>query len=406
MKYKLVSGLALTTSLFAVGCGGSGLGSASMDTGGSLAAPTAAGSRSASATLGAYVTSTANPQFAHFWVRVFSVSAVSATGSTPLFTSNSGNVIDLVTLVDNKGQRFDFLGKAPVANQSFSSLKLQLSRTVSVVPVGQKKASSKLLSATLTDAANASASDISIALNPPVSPATKQNLVIDFNLKAWSLDAGGNFVPAVQRGNDLTIGNKDRDNAEDFEGNVSALAGTAPAISFTLGTLAVTTDANTIIFNANGAANPALANGERVEVTGPVVNGTIAATQIKIENVQAAQNLAEVVGTVSALNAGAGTITLTVVRADHFVPTSATVNVVVTASTKFLLEKGGAVAEADFFAALASAPANTTIEADGTFDGTNFNATFIKAETEGPDDHGHHGGGSGGGGSDDGGGHH
>jgi len=280
---------------------------------------------------------------------------------------------------------FAFLHKAGVPAQTFTSVKVRLARTTTMISTGQTKGVQRQFIKDLNDPRNTTVTAITTTLkNPLVVSSPNQKLVVDMNIKSWAIDSKGTIRPSMQQGSEAGSDDPGQQESEDFGGVISGLTGTDPAFSFTLGNLTVATDVNTKIFNSDGSPNPALANDENVEVKGVVVNGVLTASEIKIEvgDGHGDNNEgAKAQGIASSLDATAGTLTLTIQEAEGFVPGGTTVPVVTSATTQYVLS-GASATEADFFAALAVAPVDTQIEVEGSFDGTNLNATFIKAEIE------------------------
>lgn len=95
------------------------------------------------------------------------------------------------------------------------------------------------------------------------------------------------------------------DDSDDVKGLVSALAGTCPNLTFTVGAIAVTTDGTT---EFRGTPCEALVNGARVDVQGtPQADGSIVATKVDIKLGED-----EVRGAISGLSGTCPTLTFTV----------------------------------------------------------------------------------------------
>jgi hypothetical protein len=330
--------------------------------------------------------------FDHVWVNVKQVALVGASGDRLLFDDPEGRLIDLKTLRDAAGRRFNLLSNRAVSSGHYSGIRVVVDSNLSVFTAG---------SSTATDATFEGSTGPTTTMNlnfaSPRELRGGSNLIVDFDLSRWTLNGNvvsatdGQFLNIVE---DSRVDDPLRHELDDYHGMVSSVTGAAPTQTFTLSrgssTLQVTTDANTSIYNENGAPSPVLANGERVEVTGVFSTATnsLLATTIKIEN-EDEVNEDEVKGQITATSSTDGTLTIDVIRASGFVPETSTLTIQAGANTRYFSDTGVVLTRDEFFA---HATTNGFVEAEGTVNGGVFTATKIKLEDEVGHHEGHHGG--------------
>lgn len=357
--------LAAFCAALVAGCGGGG-GSAS---GGSAG------------TLGVFVTDAFSDDYDQVWITIRRVELLSASGQTEtVFDDPAGRVINLKSLRDAAGQRFAFLGNARASAQIHSQVRVTIGSAVTLFARGS----------TTGQSVPATTSVITFPLTSPRNLASgNDDLVIDFDLAGFVV-ANGAVAPALREGGRNGLDDPARGVNEDFKGTIAGLSGTAPNFTFTLAlpgqsSFTVETNANTAIFNSNGAPNPTLANGRTVEVRGTFNAATnrLVATEVKIEDEPGQDNEPEVRGAPSAVNAGAGTFVVTVGQAVGFVPVQTTVNVVTTPGTVFRASGGLTLARDEFFARLPAAP---EVEVEGVYDPATNTLTARKAKIENPNE--------------------
>lgn len=395
MNTKTIGGLAALSTLVLAGCGGGG-GIDNLSGLNNNTNTNAGGTVAKAPNVIAFATSTPNTKFSHAWATIYQVDLVNSAGSTRVFYDAAGRAVDLVTLKDAAGQKFDFLGKGTAASTTFTSAKVSMSKKTTLIAAGQTRGTQREFEKVLDDPKNPTRTLVTVPMDNGVAGTPVQKVVLDLNLRGWSILTNGTVHAAMKRGGTTGVEDPGRQITEDFKGLISALSGTAPDQRFNIGNLAVQTNADTNIANNNGAPNPALANGQKVEITGKLVNNVLLASSVKIEVEHAIEGEAEVKGTASNLDASEGTLTVTITDAKGFTPTATTIPVTSSSTTKFILGDA-AVTQAEFFAALAAAP-TTEIEAEGALNNGALAATILKAENEneneneGEDDGGHHGG--------------
>jgi hypothetical protein len=374
ISWLAIAGLAAVL----VGCGSGGGGSSS---GGG------------STQVGVFVTDSFREDYSHVWATIFSVDLIdSNNNAVNVFSDSTGVIIDLKTLRDANGQRFAFLSTATIPAGTYTKVQVTLAPSLNLIPVGQTTGTTLQLDASLPRDANGNAI-VTFNLPAPRQISGSDDVVVDFDLANFRILLG-KIVPSLKEGGKTGLNDKNRHEEEIYEGTVSGLSGTAPNFTFTLTrgnrSVTVTTDVNTVIFNANSAPSPTLANGKRVHVTGKfdTTTSTLAATSIKIQSDQQAEH-PELKGTASNINSAAGTFDVTVSKTHGLVPKNAVVHIVTTTDTVFRGGSGVLMTSTDFFAALT---AGANVEAEGTFDAntSTLTATRVKLDDENEGEHGGH----------------
>jgi len=325
------------------------------------------------------ITDSFREDFAHVWATIYHVELVPQAGTNNganvvLYDNPTGIQIDLKTLRDSTGARFSFLGSNTIPAGTYTAITVTVGPTMQLFKNGVATGSPLTVDTTLPKDANGNPILTDTFKTPKTFGAsTTNNLIVDFNLANFIV-RGSNVIPSIQDGDPTGVGDPNRHNPCGYQGTVSNLSGTSPALTFTLtyangSTATVTTTASTALFGAT------LANGSVVNVTGTLDTTTqmLVATEVDVKPtgtaVQAPQGAN---GTASALNATAGTFTLTVNRANGFTPAQTTVNVVTTSTTTYRSDAGATLAEADFFTALTT---TTTVSVRGTYDATSNTLT-------------------------------
>ena len=380
-RFISLSGLAV---LFAVaGCGGGG-------------GATIGGGGVGSGRLAMFATDNMNANYESVWVKIYKIDLVGSAGTVNGFSDPAGKIIDLKTLRDATGARFSFLSETTIPAGTYTKTSVQMDKALRIVKTGAANAEDRQFAAAFDDPSAAGKTVAGFEFSAPKSLGTSSDdFVVDFDLSKWNDD--GTFVtPVVTDGTHSGVDDVNRQEDEDFKGNISSFAGTSPNFTFDLRgshdqLLKVTTDAGTAIFNGNGAANPVLSNGVSVEIRGvfDTVSNTFEATSIKIENGGGGgDDSAQAQGAPKNIDAVAKTFSVDASEGEGFIPAATLVPVTVSASTKFF-SHGGVVLTTDaFFTALATAP---IVEVDGTYDAATNTIVASKCKL----DSGEHGGGGG-----------
>lgn len=372
--------LSLAASLVA-GCGGSSGG----------------GGGSAPGKVAVYVTDSLGSND-HVWVTIHKIVVNSDSASQTVYDDAAGKVVDLASLRDSRGSKYNFFALSGLKSGSYKSASVTMAKALTLVPKGSLTGTSREFADQFDDGAGKSKVTFGFK-NPRLLGQSDPTLAIDFDLQNWNL-VGGKVVPLIKESDGSGLGQEDRHQHDDYHGKVSALTGTAPDQQFTLNgpngsSITVTTDSKTVVYRRNGDPNPTLAISQNVEVRGAFMSttGVLKADSIKIEGGTSSSD--EVRGAPGAVNAGAGTFDVTVSGCHGFLPSGKVVHVVTTDATKFRASHGVTLTKDEFYAALATA---TNVEVEGAYDDATQTITASHAKIEDSDD------GSGGGGG--GGGHH
>lgn len=371
MKLMKITALSLVMGALALaGCGG-----------GSAGSSVVTGSR---ATI--LLTDSPREDYGHVWATIYHVELIPQDGSAPVvvFDNSAGVLIDLRTLRDASGARYSFLSSASVPAGTYTGVSVTVGSTMQLIKTGQTTGTSLTVDASVARDANGNAVIPVTFRSPKTISNTTTNVCIDFDLARFVI-AGSKILPFLVEGDGAGLSDPARHEKDDYHGTISGLAGTAPNYTFTLTmgngqTVAVTTTAATALYGA------ALADGARVEVEGTLdtTAQTLVATKLEVRGAGSSSDdlkTPRAAGTASALNASAGTFTLTIKRAGGFTVSGTTVNVVTNASTVFRGDKGATLAAADFYTALATTP-NVAVE--GTYDATTNTLTATKARAFDP----------------------
>lgn len=319
-----------------------------------------------------------------------------ASTSATIYDSAAGSTYDFKQLGDTSGSRFAFLANAVVANETYTQVRIVVGATMQIVPTGGTNANT--VNVVGDGPAAGGKVTITRTLATPVTFGVTDDFVLDFDLANFAI-AGSNVTPSIRRNSGSGLDDTARHESDDIKGTVSGLTGTVPNQQFTLTRLndsvTVFMDANTTVFNSNGASNPAVANGQVVEVYGlfNTARGGIVATRVKIEDGNGnGEDNDEAKGATSEVNGTLGTFRITYGTFFGFDPQGSFVKIETTANTVYRANSGAIISKGDFFAAIDE---TGLAEAEGTFNPTTNTllATKVKVEDEGT------GGGGGGGGA-------
>ncbi|MBS1723727.1 MAG: DUF4382 domain-containing protein [Armatimonadetes bacterium] len=210
--------------------------------------------------------------YSHVWVKIYGVDLHGAGGSQTLFSDPSGQAIDLTTLRDAQGAKFQFLGQANVAGGPFSSMSVKLDKNLTVFAKGSQSGVDKQFGDSF-DLAGKSVVTVQFQRPMPFGLADK-DLAVDFDLAHWT-ENGSKVTPVIALGNEAGLADSGRQVPSTYRGIVTNLTGTKPNQQFDLALLAggqfhVKTSSVTFIFFAGppSGIGPDLANGELVDVQG------------------------------------------------------------------------------------------------------------------------------------------
>ena len=346
--------------------------------GGGSGSSTALGSSSRAAVI---LTDSPREDYAHVWATIYHVELVPQTGGTAvvLFDDPTGRLIDLKTLRDSTGQRFSYLASATVAAGTYTGITVSVGTKMQLYRNGVAVGSPLTVDSSLPKDSSGHPMITDTFTTAKTLTAGTNNLVVDFDLASFTV-TGTTILPVIKDGDahGAGLGDPNRHNSDAYHGTVSNLTGTSPTLSFTLtrgsgSTVTVTTTAATTLYGVT--TTNALANGSIVEVTGTLDTTTQNLVATAIEVRPTTDSTVEHDGTcpphlsgaASALDATAGTFTVTVSMAHGFTPTGTTVNVVTNSTTVYRADAGTTETEAAFFTALAATP---TADVEGTYDAT------------------------------------
>ncbi|MFM7322153.1 MAG: DUF4382 domain-containing protein [Armatimonadota bacterium] len=308
-RWALAAMLAiLPFSMLATGCGGS-----------------KAGSR---APVAVYATDNFDSDYDQVWATVRKVELIDAYSSAfTVFDEPSGRQIDLAGLAQSDGGlQYAFLGTADLEVRTYTKVRVTMEPSMTVVPDGSTTGTVHELSDSLPRDKNGMVQMTFDLDTPRTMGKVADDVVVDFDLTKFEL-LHGRIVPFLQEGSRVDLSKLANQAPFDYHGSISDLAGTSSAMTFNLKqngrTMAVATDADTVVLQRESGDSKALANGARVEVYG-VCDRTqrkIIAQAIKIED---AANEAlypnEMRGVAVCENSTNKTVTMDIHRTEGFRP--------------------------------------------------------------------------------------
>jgi hypothetical protein len=326
-----------------------------------------------------------NKAFSHVWVTIDKVTLTGGSTTTTVFddTAAGGRVVDLRSLWNDQTNvpQFLLLGQASGSASDYTTVNVTLEPTATVVP-----ASGSSVTATFSGASG----PVNLSMSVPTSNSG-QSVVIDFNLSNWSLNGATLTATSgkyLSSGTTQGLTSPGQHVAYQYFGTVSNLSQSGSTESFTLsdGTHVVgtvDTSQSTVVYNANGAADPALADGEFVMVAGtfdPTTNA-IDASNISITPTGTKVSSPQLMGVVSADNPATGSLTIQPAFALGLLPAGTSTSVAVTSTTTFIDGSGVTDTESEFFSGITVG--TTQVEATGTLSGGVFQATSVKILAKG-----------------------
>lgn len=377
--YKWLSFMAFAAIAILIGCGGGGSGvggSNGVSNGGSNG-----GTGGGSGVLSVFLTDSYESEHDHVWVTVRQIDVVGSSGRATVFRDDAGRQLDLKSLRDATGGRFAFVSSSTVGSRTYSEAELTLSKDLGVVATGAEQTLTKEFSDSLDDGTGQV--KVKARLTPRNLGSGAQELVLDFDLKNFGVDDRGKVIPKIVEGSRSGLDDVARHESEDYHGTIANLSGIAPDLSFDLvtsyGTIGVSTNSETVVFNSAGVTSPSIQVGGRVEVGGVFVTGQriLAASSIKIEDASSSNDPHEVTGIPSQHNVDNGTFDVAVRSAHGFLPPGTRVTVQVTDATVFRTETGVLTDKATFFGRLGS---SGQVEVEGSMNGNTFRATKAKLD--------------------------
>ncbi len=362
-RFNRFQAVLMLLPFFAAGCGGGGGGSASV----------LPGDRTAEVAV--FATDSFRDDYDQVWVTIHKVELLNSAGQAETaFVDDAGRVLDLRTLRDAAGERFELLADGRVRPGTYSSVRVTIGESINAVPRGASAAQSIPIS---TDVPRDSSGRPTIQF-PLQSPRNLSgpggSIIVDFDLANFVL-AGGKIRPALREAISQILPNADRHERNHFNGVVTNLSATATGTTFLLQLangllLPVAASTETVIYHASGAPNVELANGQHVKVEGAFDLGSrhFRADEIKVEAFSGGDHhdgRAFVIGVPLRWDSTAGTFVVRIIRVEGFVPRTRELLVRTTESTVFHDRSGLVISRVAFFEGLAHAD---IVKAAGIYD--------------------------------------
>ena len=340
-------------AVFAIGCGGGGGG----------------GGSSSSGSAAIFLTDDLSTNYDHVWATITKIELGKVGGGTSVvFNDATGVSVDLRSLRDGAGRRFKFIAQDDNLSGQYESVTVTLDDDVVLFPTSATTGLPRVFEGAVAGLKTLTATYAARSFG-----SGNDDFIIDFDLSTWnengSLVTGAN-IKAVAFDNSLNDDN--RHERENYRGQVSGLSGTVPNQSFTItrgsNSFTVQCSVDTRIDRSGGNGNPVLANGQYVVVRGSydATLNQLNAERVKIKNNNgSSDDDDEAYGVASNINAGAGTLDLSVSNAEGFLPVGDPIHVTSNGQTLYRSRAGVFITKDEFFAALTS---TDTIEVEGQYD--------------------------------------
>ncbi len=310
----------------------------------------------------------------HVWVTVKGVDLITSGGTTNVFSNPTGTVVDLKTLRDSTGARFQFMNQGSVPAGTYTGAKVTLDNNLVIFPHLATVGTPMTFDAQYADGSGNSAISFNFD-NPHSVKAGTDDVIVDFDLANWTV-TGSVVTVSLKEGSNQGIDTESRHEEIHYPGKVANLAGTAPTFTFALthhgnaNGFPVSTDANTNIFESDGLP-PTLADGTDVIVEGlwDPVSGTLLAKSVRVLTAADEQAVgARAEGPLTEFSQVNGFLRISTHESEEFVPLANSVRIEWTDTTVFVA--GDNVVTLDQFFALLAAGAEVSAEGDynpGTF---------------------------------------
>lgn len=330
-------------------------------------------SSSGTASLDLFITDDLTPDYTGVWVKLYKGSLGKADGSsTTVFESAEGLPVNLRQLNDGTA-RFLLLAPGRVPEGTYDKVEVILDKTVTLVATGSGATTTANFPNTYdtTDGK----SRISLTLDPNLTVPGPNRLVIDFDLKNWTV-TGGVVTPVVKRHDGSGLDDPSRHEKFEFKGVIGDLSGSLPPQTFTLrlrtgGSITVETTVETDIFIEGGAtAGGNLANGLKAEVYGTFdpASRRLVARVVKAEvEDEDDRDEAKIVGPGFDTNPTGGTFSIRPRFIRGAVPKGDVVNVATTETTKFKGRRGATLTKDQFFAAFVNVGSEPVVQVEGIY---------------------------------------
>lgn len=283
----------------------------------------------------------------HLRVRLHRVILATSRDPIVVFESEEGDVLDLAALRDRQGPRYVFVGLVNLADTNLVRAEMILDRRAILVPRGGgEPIPVEFDSASSTPEGKAR---LTMNLNPRGLRSGLVGLILDVDASRTSGESGRPLVASLREGDRAGLENRERHERSGLAGQVSSLAGTAPAIAFSLqiapGRAVRVATSNATTHFGETDEKPVLEDGRVVEVRGTfsTVQKTFLADSIVYRSLAREKAGHELVGRFVGESPGDGNamrLRLAPLTARGFVPPGAEVEVAVDDSTRLLSSTG------------------------------------------------------------------
>lgn len=318
----------------------------------------------------------------HFWVKVYEIDITTSSSTSVVFLDPQGKLIDLKTLREKDGPRFAYMGSFDPKTGDVVRASVTIDKNYTI----KKPDAAELKTGTLTDPNNLEGDKIKLMvnLNPRLTKGDKPAIVIDFDTKKFSDIDEKKSTLVAKVGDTSGIDEKNQQIPTDFSGTLSSIAGSAPALSFSVGfgdnrSIRVNSDSQTAIFSIDGQVNPTLSDGNIVDVRGAYrfPERQFIAQTVRVRDVDTKPSPNALIGSATKWDAAKGTFEIAPASASGFIPADAAVQVAILDNTMLLDGNGSKTTKEDLDKVLAKSAA---VEIEGIFDkDTNtFKASWVK----------------------------
>ena len=317
-----------------------------------------------------FITDDASTQYSGVWVKLYKAEMKGAGDkSVVLFRSAEGVTVNLRQLNDG-ASKFLLLAPGKVPDGTYNKIEFEVNKTVDLVAVSNGAASTATFPSALDNPAGNSV--LTANLSPEIVMPGATKVVIDFDLKHWDV-VNGVITPVLKHHDGSGVEDESRHERFEYHGIVGNLSGSAPTQSFDLtlktgGTVHVLTDDSTDIVGEGN--NSGLASGLKAEVYGifDPASGSVKANIIHFDLGHEGNEVAKATGKASNSNPEAGTFDLAPKYTKGFAPKGETISITTSSETHFRGRRGANLTQAEFFAAMALAGPNVSIDLKGSFD--------------------------------------
>jgi hypothetical protein len=373
--------------LAGLGCGGNG---SAVDNGGPVSGQMSNNSASnapSSGDVGVFVTDNLSDKYDHVWVSIKKIELKLAAGGTrEIFSDPVGLGIDLSSLHDESGPKYQFLNQLTLPAGTYSGALITLDKNAVLFPTNTTAGAETEIATQAVAPANALAKDkksaapavskdavLDVTFDPPKMLGTgHDDLVLDFDLSQWKED-GGKVVGVVTTSMGAGLEAADRNGSVVESGVVNTLKGDVPQQNFILKNgdsteIQVQTTSATALVGLAGAGDPVLTKGQNVEVSGSFDTNTrrLTATTIKVTDPKVPV-VSQVQGVVSAIDPKTGSWKVTPSETRGLLPAGTTIPVTLATDARFTGPSGLTLSKDDFMKGL-SAEKSVSVLVSGSYD--------------------------------------